>query len=124
MHCTRRCCHGLEYSGANAIRAAKTPPPVASRALAILHAAIYDAVNGIDRTSETYLVRSRVPASASKEAAASAAAHEVLVRLFSASAASFNDLHATTLSTILNGPQKGRAIAWGEFVAQEILAVR
>lgn len=54
----------------NAIRAGRTPPPVASRALAILHASIYDAVNGIDRTHEAYFVQSAVPASASKEAAA------------------------------------------------------
>jgi hypothetical protein len=30
----------------DAIRAGKTAPPVASRSLAILHASIYDAVNG------------------------------------------------------------------------------
>ena len=53
--------------------ARRASPPRASRALAILHAAIYDAVNGIART---HSVRARtVPASASIEAAASAAAH-------------------------------------------------
>ena len=31
----------------DAIRLDKTPPPKAARALAILHTAIYDAVNGI-----------------------------------------------------------------------------
>jgi len=65
----------------NAIRADKTPPPKASRALAILHASIYDAVNGIDRRYEAYFVQSAVPASASREAAASAAAHRALVVL-------------------------------------------
>ncbi len=85
----------------NAIRAGRTPPPIASRALAILHASIYDAVNGIDRRYEPYLVHSAVPASASEEAAASAAAHRVLVTLFPANAPSFDDLHATILSAIL-----------------------
>ena|ERR1043165_8443429 len=51
----------------NAIRAGSTAPPVASRGLAILHAAIYDAVNGIVRTHEPYLVPSDGPASASHE---------------------------------------------------------
>ena len=60
----------------DAIRADRTAPPIASRSLAILHAAIYDAVNGIARTHEPYLVPSAVPASASREAAASAAAHQ------------------------------------------------
>ena len=47
----------------NAIRADRTPPPKASRALAILHASIYDAVNGIARTFEPYFVQSAVPPS-------------------------------------------------------------
>jgi len=42
----------------DAIRAGRTAPPIASRSLAILHAAIYDAVNGIVRTHEPYLVPS------------------------------------------------------------------
>jgi len=108
----------------DAIRAEKTPPPEASRALAILHASIYDAVNGIDRTHEAYFVQSRVPASASKTAAASAAAHEVLVALFPASAASFDDLHARTLFTVPKGPRKSSGIEWGAYVAQELLALR
>src|SRR5439155_18489685 len=78
----------------DAIRDGSTAPPIASRSLAILHAAIYDAVNGIDRTHEYYLVPSAVPASASREAAASAAAHGALVNLFPASASTFDTLHA------------------------------
>ena len=39
----------------DAIRADRTAPPIASRSLAILHASIYDAVNGIARTYEPYL---------------------------------------------------------------------
>src|SRR5437867_7606332 len=53
----------------NVIRTDRTPPPEASRALAILHASIYDAVNGIARRHEPYLVQSVVPSSASKDAA-------------------------------------------------------
>ena len=41
------------------IRATSMPPPRASRALAILHAAMYDAVNGIARTHEAYLYTAR-----------------------------------------------------------------
>ena len=50
----------------DAIRADRTAPPIASRNLAIAHAAIYDAVNGIARSHEQYLVPSAVPASASR----------------------------------------------------------
>jgi len=108
----------------NAIRARRTSPPIASRGLAILHVAIYDATNGIDRTHEPYLAQSTVAASASEEAAASAAAHRVLVALFPANAASFDDLQATILSAVPNGPLKSAGIAWGESVADEILAQR
>jgi hypothetical protein len=108
----------------DAIRTGNTPPPIASRALAILHTSIYDAVNGIDRRHEAYLVPSAVPASASREAAASAAAHGALVNLFPASLSSFDALHVAILATIPNGPHKTAGIVWGEFVANQILAAR
>src|SRR5215831_5685376 len=83
----------------DAIRTGRTAPPIASRSLAILHTAMYDAVNGIARTHEPYLVPSGGPASLSREAAASAAAHETLVHLFPASASNFDPLHAVVLAT-------------------------
>jgi len=108
----------------DAIRAGRTAPPIASRNLAILHASIYDAVNGIDRTHESYLVPSAVPASASRPAAASAAAHQALVNLFPANTSSFDTLHAAILAGIPDGPHKAAGIVWGEFVANQILAAR
>src|SRR3954470_23321963 len=49
----------LQWNAAalEAIRAEKVTPPAASRALAMLHAAIYDAVNGITRTRDPFFVR-------------------------------------------------------------------
>src|SRR6266513_1972570 len=108
----------------DAIRAGNTSPPIASRSLAILHASIYDAMNGITRSHEQYLVPSAVPGSASRPAAASAAAHQALVNLFPAAASSFDTLHAAILATIPDGPQKAAGIVWGEFVANQILAAR
>ncbi len=108
----------------DAIRGDRTAPPIASRSLAILHVSVYDAVNGIARTYEPYLVQSAVQASASREAAASAAAHRALVNLFPASTSSFDALHAAILATIPEGNQKANGIVWGEFVANQILAAR
>ncbi len=108
----------------DAIRAGRTAPPIASRSLAILQVSIYDAVNGIARTHEPYLVQSEASASASREAAASAAAHGTLVNLFPAAASTFDALHAAILAGIPNGPQKTAGIVWGEFVANQILAAR
>jgi hypothetical protein len=108
----------------DAIRTERTAPPTASRSLAIVHVAIYDAVNGIARTHEPYLVPSAVSASASRVAAASAAAHQTLVSLFPTHTSTFDALHAAILAGIPNGPQKTNGITWGEFVATQILAAR
>lgn len=107
-----------------AIRANRSSPPVASRALAILHVSIYDAVNGISRRYEPYAVPSGVPAGASIEAAASAAAHRVLIRLFPASAIVFDELHAAMLAAIADGQRKDKGLIWGEYVADQIVALR
>ena len=53
-----------------------------TRSFAIMHAAIYDAVNAIDGTHKPYLVGFSASPVASQEAAASSAAHEVLVKLY------------------------------------------
>src|SRR3954464_6278863 len=54
-----------------------------TRSFAMMHATIYDAVNAIDQTHHAYLVPvSGAPSSASPEAAADAAASEVLIGLY------------------------------------------
>lgn len=108
----------------DAIRFNSTPPPIASRALAMLHAAIYDAVNGISRTHESYRVESAVPSSASKQAAAGAASHTVLVQLFPSSTDMFDALYASTLAAIPDGPQKNAGVVWGKSVGAAILLWR
>src|SRR5262245_1159058 len=64
------------------IQAQNPTPPIASRLLAILHTAIYDAVNGISQTHTPYAVRDKAPGVASKAAAATAAAYQVLSSIF------------------------------------------
>jgi membrane-associated phospholipid phosphatase len=107
-----------------AIRINRTTPPEASRALAILHTSIYDAVNGILRRHEPYFVKEKGPTNAAEEAAASAAAHKVLVTLFPSNAATFDQLHATTLAQIRDDSKKRRGLEWGESVADQILLWR
>ena len=64
-----------------AVTATAAPPPVQARALAIVHAAIFDAVNSIEHRYKPYAVDLHAPSGASGEAAAAAAAHGILVRL-------------------------------------------
>jgi membrane-associated phospholipid phosphatase len=107
-----------------AIRTDRTPPPKASRAMACVHVAIYDAVVGLLGGYEPYHVTSSAPAGASPEAAAAAAAHRALVALFPAQQAAFDAALATALAAIPNGPAKTNGVTWGEQVAGEILALR
>jgi len=96
-----------------------------TRSFAIMHAAIYDAVNAIDRTHRPYLVRlSGVPRDASQEAAAAAAAHEVLVALYPAFKATLDAQLLQSLAQIPDGNDKVEGIRIGQTVADRILALR
>jgi hypothetical protein len=96
-----------------------------TRSFAVLHLAIYDAVNAIDRTHRPYLVRlSGVSRDASQEAAASAAAHEVLVALYPAFKATLDAQLQQSLAEIPDGNDKVEGIRIGQTVADRILALR
>src|SRR5438105_159524 len=94
-----------------------------TRSFAIMHGAIYDAVNAIDGTHKPYLVRLSASHFASQEAAAAAAAHEVLVKLYPNFQATLDDQLQHALAQLANA---GRAdgIQIGNTVADRILALR
>jgi len=112
------------FAALDAIRIERTPPPIASRALAILQTAVYDAVNGIIRGFEQYLVRGRAPAGASVQAAAAQAAYTTLVALFPNQKPAFDALLASSLDHFADGRPETDGIAWGKSVAGAILAAR
>ena len=96
-----------------------------TRSFAIMHAAIYDAVNAIDKTHEPYLVSLRgVSGSASQGAAVSSAAHEVLVALYPAFQATLDAQLKLSLALVPDGPDKTEGINIGKTVADQILAAR
>lgn len=109
----------------NAIRTNRTSPPAASRQMAILHTAMYDAVNGINPTRyQSYRVRGKLPAVLSEEAAAAAAAHRVMVSLYPINAATYDGALHATLSQIRNRLSSRLGAAWGRHVANDILMWR
>ena len=99
-------------------------PTRAARAMAIVHAAIFDAVNSIDGSYTPYLVKQKFPKFASIDAAAAQAAHDTLVALYPAQRQMFDRELRESLSDIRNGLSEitGRAI--GKFVARRILDAR
>src|SRR6516162_3342059 len=94
-----------------------------TRSFAVMHAAIYDAVNAIDGTHKPYLVRLSASHFASQEAAAAAAAHEVLVQLYPSFQATLDTQFQQALAQLPNGRQV-EGISIGNTVANRILAVR
>jgi membrane-associated phospholipid phosphatase len=94
-----------------------------TRSFAIMHAAIYDAVNAIDGTHKPYLVRLSASHFASEEAAAAAAAHEVLVKLYPSFQATLDTQFQQALAQLPKGGQAD-GINIGNTVADRILALR
>jgi len=95
-----------------------------TRSMAILHAAVYDAVNAIAKTNAPYLVDLGAPRHASEPAAAAAAAHAVLVRLYPAQAAILDADLAGSLSQVPDGKAKDQGVRVGEEAAAAILTLR
>ena len=90
-----------------------------------MHAAIYDAVNAIERTHTPYVVDlSGVSRRASQEAAAAAAAHGVLVGLYPKSQAMLDTQLEESLAQVPDGPHKRMGIHVGQTVAERMLALR
>ena len=94
-----------------------------TRSFAVMHAAIYDAVNAIDGTHKPYLVRLSASHFASQEAAAAAAAHEVLVQLYPNFQPTLDAQFQQALTQLPN-VGKPEGISIGNTVADQILALR
>ena len=83
--------------------------------MAMVHGAVYDAVNAIDGGHEGYLLTSRVATPFdSKEAAAATAAYQVLLNLVPAQKATLDAQYAASLASVPDGTAKTRGIAVGE----------
>jgi hypothetical protein len=102
------------------------PPTIHStRSFAMLHAAIFDAVNNIDRDFEPYAVRHPdVSRKASAQAAADQAAHDVLISLYPAFTTTLDSELQQDLAQIPYGRDKADGIEEGQEVAAAILALR
>ena len=107
-----------------AIKADRTSPPKASRGLAMLHVAIYDACNGIGQNGQPYFVGGKAPGVASKSAAVAAAARKVLINLYPAQQAAFESAYRRSLAGLPDGLPRRVGISWGESVAERILYLR
>ena len=110
--------------------------PQEARMYAMMHVAIHDALNAIDRRSRPYAASLTAAPGASPDAAVAAAARDVLVPVLgslsfflpadcvNAGIASVEADYATALGAIPNGTAKTRGVALGHAAAAAILALR
>jgi PAP2 superfamily len=127
-------------AGAAATAACLAPlnnPLHESRIYAMMHVAVHDAVNAIDRRSRPYAFDAQAPAGASPDAAVAAAARDVLAALIAqlplelhtqacidAGIASVQSAYTAALAAIPNGQAKTQGIAVGQAAAAAILHLR
>jgi membrane-associated phospholipid phosphatase len=96
-----------------------------TRSFALMHAAMYDAVNAIDGTHRPYLVRlERISRHASQEAAAASSAHEVLVSLYPTHQTTIDAQLELSLTQIPDGADKAEGVVIGKAVADAMLDLR
>jgi hypothetical protein len=104
--------------------AAKQLPPDQSRTMAMVHVAMFDAVNAVERRYTPYKVNAKAAPGASMEAAAAAAARAILVKLYPNAPDAFEKAYTVALASIQDGEGKSAGIAVGEAAAAEIYALR
>jgi hypothetical protein len=109
--------------------ALNTANSASQRLGAIVHTAIFDAYNGIERRYEPIYVDATAPHGASRRAAVIAAAYTTLVSLFPAREGVLTGRYEASLAAIVDdgedvGQGLQRGIDWGTQVAEDVLAWR
>ena len=101
-------------------------PPRETRSLAIVSAAVHDAVCSIVRECEPYATRVKVNRDASIEAAIGAAAHDALVVLYpsQSAVASVTASYDSALAQLPAGRERDEGVAVGRAAAATVLAMR
>lgn len=92
--------------------------------VAFVHAAIYDAVVGVDGRYQPYRFHGRAPHGTSATAAAAAAGHRILVTYSPYATAALDADLAHSLAAVPDGAGKTRGVAFGERVAQHLIDLR
>ncbi|HKQ28895.1 MAG TPA: vanadium-dependent haloperoxidase [Burkholderiales bacterium] len=99
-------------------------PDLHSRNMAIVHISMFEAVNTIEPRYTPYRNRLPVERGTSRDAAAAAAAHHALSRLFPEQAKDFDKALQASLGAVAEGPGKAGGVRLGEQAAAAMLAER
>lgn len=99
-------------------------PGWSSRNEAIVSAAVYDAVNGIDHIGQMYDLSVAAPRHASANAAAAGAAYEALVQLYPVQKPMLDAALADSLASLPRSKHIAKSVAYGEQVGSQMCALR
>jgi hypothetical protein len=95
-----------------------------ARGQAMLHVAMFEAVNAIDKRYAPYRLKLAADSTSSREAAAATAAHDILLSLYPDQKPDLDATLATSLSGIADQDAKAKGIELGKQAAAGILALR
>jgi hypothetical protein len=95
-----------------------------ARGQAMLHVAMFEAVNAIDKRYAPYRLKLVADSASSREAAAATAAHGILLSLYPDQKPDLDATLATSLSGIADQDAKAKGIELGKQAAAGILALR
>ena len=95
-----------------------------TRSYALLHVAIFDAVESIARRYRTYGAPVPAPRDASRRAAADAAAHDVLIALFPSQSSTLDVAYADALAAVPIGRRRREGVLVGRRAARRVLLLR
>src|SRR5437870_5178699 len=119
---------GLDHTpvaaGENRVFGEQFGPGRSSRAMAIVHIAVFEVFNAIAGRYESYTGLPRAPAGTSMKAAIAQAAHDTLVALFASQTPSFDARLEEDLATIRDARARGNGTNLGGQAAAAILALR
>src|SRR5881227_282064 len=119
---------GLDHTpvapGENRVFGEQLGPGRSSRAMAIVHVAMFDVLDAVVGGYTSYTGTQAAPGPVSVDAAISQAARDTLAALFPSQTATFNAYLAEDLAVIRNPLQKANGIDLGHRTAAAILAMR
>jgi len=102
---------------------AQLPSGAPTRAMTMVHAAVFEAVNSIEPQFSPFKASIEAPKGASAQAAASAAAYRVLAAIVPAQASALEGRHKVLTAAIPEGADKDAGVAVGEKAAAAIIAM-
>jgi len=95
-----------------------------SRGTAMLHVAMFEAVNAIEGRYLPYKLNLTADRTASKEAAAATAGHDILLALYPDQQSTLDATLATMLAAVADGEPKAKGIELGKKAAADLIALR